>query len=79
MSNNLAEPVADLAYIGRALQPVATGMAAARRDAGPAAIVAREDPGIARLAAAIAGKDATMDAMLEQLPAIVDQHQGTAD
>ena len=43
------------------------------------AMISRQDAAIVRLAASIAGQDATLNAMLEQLRAMVVQHQRTAD
>lgn len=43
------------------------------------AMIQRQDSSIARLGASIAGQDATLNAMLEQLRAMVLRHQRTAD
>jgi hypothetical protein len=80
VSDNPTEPVVDLAYIGRALQRLTTEMAAFRDEMRvQTAMIARQDAAIVRLAASITGQDATLDAMLDQLRAMVAQHQRTAD
>ena len=80
MSDSPAEPALDLAFIGRALQRLTGDMAALRDEMRvQTAMIARQDTAIVRLAASIAGQDATLNAMLEQLRAMVAQHQRTAD
>ena len=80
MSDNPAEPVIDLAYIGRAVQRLTTDLAAFRDEMRvQTAMIMRQDAAIVRLGAAIAGQDVTLNAMLEQLRAMVTQHQRTAD
>jgi hypothetical protein len=80
LSDNPAEPVVDLAYIGRALQRMTTDMAALRDEMRvQTAMITGQDAAIVRLAASIAGQDVTMNTMLEQLRAMVAQHQRTAD
>jgi hypothetical protein len=80
LSDNPADQVVDLAYIGRTLQRMTTDMAALRDEMRvQTAMIARQDAAIVRLAASIAGQDATLNAMLEQLRAMVAQHQRTAD
>ncbi len=72
MSDERAGPV-DLAFIGRALQRLTTDLAALRDEMRvQTAIILRQD-------AAIARQDATLNAVLEQLRAMVAQHQRTAD
>ena len=80
MSDNPPEPVVDLAFIGRALQRLTTDMAALRDEMRvQTAMISRQDAAIVRLAPSIVGQDATLNAMLEQLRAMVAQHQRTAD
>ncbi len=80
MSDNPAEPEVDLAFIGRALQRLTTDMATLRDEMRvQTAMIARQDAALVRLAASIVGQDATLNAMLEQLRAMVTQHQRTAD
>jgi hypothetical protein len=80
LSDNPPEPVVDLAYIGRALHRLTTDMAALRDEMRvQTAMIARQDAAIVRLASSIVGQDATLNAMLEQLRAMVAQHQRTAD
>ncbi len=72
MSDEQIGPV-DLAFIGRALQRPTTDVAALRDEMRVrTAIILRQD-------AAIARQDATLNAVLEQLRAMVAQHQRTAD
>lgn len=80
MSDNPAEAAVDLAYIGRALQRLTTDMAALCDEMRvQTAMISRQDAALVRLAASIVGQDATLNAMLEQLRAMVSQHQRTAD
>lgn len=80
MSDDPTQPQVDLAYIGRALQRLTTDVAALRDEMRvQTAMIQRQDAAIVRLAASIAGQDATLEAMLEQLRAMVAQHQRTAD
>ena len=80
MSDTPAEPVVDLADTGRALQRLTTDMAALRDEMQvQTAMIARQDAAIVRLASSIVGQDATLNAMLDQLRAMVTQHQRTAD
>lgn len=80
MSDVPSEPVIDLAYIGRALQRLTSDLAAFRDEMRvQTAMIMRQDAAIARLGASIAGQDVTLNAMLEQLRAMVVQHQRTAD
>jgi hypothetical protein len=80
VSDERTEPVIDLAYIGRALQRLTDDMAALR-DEMPVqtAMIARQDAALARFGAAVVSQDARANAMLEQLRAMVAQHQRTAD
>ena len=79
MSDSPAELVVDLAFIGRALQRLTTDMSALRDEMrAQTAMIARQDAAIVPLAASIAGQDATLNVMLEQLGAMVAQHQRTS-
>ena len=72
MSDERTGPV-DLAFIGRALQRLTTDVAAMRDEMRvQTAMIMRQD-------AAIGRQDATLNAGLEQLRAMVAQHQRTAD
>ena len=80
MSGNSAEPLIDLAYIGGAVQRLTTDLAAFRDEMRvQTAMIMRQDAAIVRLGASIAGQDVTLNSMLEQLRAMVAQHQRTAD
>jgi len=80
VSDNPAAEVIDLAFIGRALQRLTTDVAALPAEMRvQTAMAARQDAAIVRLAGSIAGQDATPNAMLEQLRAMVAQHQRPAD
>jgi hypothetical protein len=65
LSEDQSEPV-DLAYIGRALQPLTSDMAALRDE-------------MRVQTAMILRQDGTLNAVLEQLRAMVAQHQRTAE
>jgi hypothetical protein len=72
MSDERTGPI-DLAFIGRALQRLTTDVAAMRDEMQvQTAMILRQD-------AAIARQDSTLNAALEQLRAMVAQHQRTAD
>jgi hypothetical protein len=80
LSDSPEEPVIDLAYIGRALQRLTTDMGSLRDEMRvQTAMISRQDAAIIRMGASIAGQDATLNAMLEQLRAMVVQHQRMAD
>ena len=80
MSDEHAKPIIDLAYIGHALQRLTSDLAAFRDEMRvQTAMILRQDAAIVRLGASIAGQDVTLHAMLEQLRAMVAQHQRTAD
>jgi chromosomal replication initiation ATPase DnaA len=72
VSEQRADPV-DLAYIGRALHRLTTDVAAMRDEMRvQTAMILRQDASIGR-------QDATLNAVLEQLRAMVAQHQRTAE
>ena len=72
MSDDRSEP-ADLTFIGRALQRLTSDVASLRDDMHVVtAIALRQDRGFERL-------NTKLDDMLEQLRAMVAQHQRTAE
>lgn len=73
LSEDRGEPVVDLAYIGRALQRLTGDVASLRDDMHVlTAIVLRHDREFERL-------NTKLDDMLQQLRAMVAQHQRTAE
>ena len=73
MSDDRSEPVVDLAYIGRALQRLTSDVGSLREDMTVlTAIVLRHDREFERL-------NTKLDDMLQQLRAMVAQHQRTAE
>ena len=80
MSDERAQPVINPAYIGRALQRLTDDMAVLRDEMRvQTAMIARHDAALAKFGAAVVAQEATSNAMLEQLRAMVAQHQRTAD
>jgi len=72
MSDEQIGPI-DITFIGRALQRLTTDLAAMRDEMRvQTAMILRQD-------AAIGRQDSTLNAVLEQLRAMVAQHQRTAE